>query len=425
MKKNLAIMLFSDRKYMFALGTFIINIKQFVKNYDSILIYNSDFSSEDEQNINKIDDKCIFIKYTFDDFIEEFNFDKDQIKNLDAIKRYSHISPVKFKMFTHLNEYKTIILFDTDMLLLSDINDILNDNYNIAWRDEQLISEKLTRSGYSIDKIKKIGLLDTYSKATTPNGGFIIINDNFDYMLAYNTAFNYFKKYFLIHPFLMGEITLGYVRFILNLNLFPVDHNIYNAFPNMINLKTKLIHFLGNYKPWNRQFIQYIYCQWIYNYIEYTMITGHKDSQVKIFDNIGEDFILKENNKEKWNKIFNINKFIYPSELKPRLDFEQKYFIFDYNDYLYYEILSPSWLFESYCCRMWIRGSYVCNNTILIEKINEIIKKNERFLNKLSNKNGFGCESLYTDIRNIQENFNWLYIVTSDIRSFFHTFNRG
>ena len=56
-KKNLAIYLFANKKFLFALGTFIINLKDKFNKYDCIIIYHQDFNDDDMDNIRKIEKK--------------------------------------------------------------------------------------------------------------------------------------------------------------------------------------------------------------------------------------------------------------------------------------------------------------------------------------------------------------------------------
>ena len=229
-------------------------------------------------NIRKIEKKVMFIKYDTSDFCKEFNYTENQIKDISAIKRFTVLGITRFKIFKHLREFKTVILFECDMLLTDDISELLSIDYNIAWKTDvgSTILGKIKYTGIPEEKIQHLPVYSIYQKAITPNAGFVIINDNFDYESAYLTAFNYVKNYFLIHPFLIGEYTLAYIKHILNLKLLEVDRKIYNVTPINVTLKTKLIHFFSEYKPWKKEYIQYAFRKWIDYYFEYIKITKNK-----------------------------------------------------------------------------------------------------------------------------------------------------
>lgn len=416
MKKKLAIMLFANKKYIFALGTFIINLKKYI-SYDCIIIYNSDFSYDDEISIKKIETNIHFIKYTIDDFCNEFSFKKEFIESLPAIKTYGHISPVKFKIFTHLDDFSSIILFDCDMLLLDNISELLNDNYNIAWKTDanSTILSKLKMFGYSIENMKKIGLYDIYSKAITPNGGFFVVNDNFDYKYAFNIAHDYFKKYFPIHPFLMGENTFAYINHILKLNLLEADKDIYNVFPHLITLRSKLIHFFRDCKPWNKEYIQYSFREWVNNYLEYVKITNSTSNQVKIFNNIGQEYIVKHSHNEKWNFILKNIGFKYPTELIPRFILTDSALAFDYNSYITYDIFLKDMYSNRYSCRLWVLDNHPIGKEIIKKEIFNIIDKYKN-LKYIQYNKSIGCETHAVFAKNIQTVFDDIYNYTKEIR---------
>ena len=185
-KKNLAIYLFANKKFLFALGTFIINLKDKFNKYDCIIIYHQDFNDDDMDNIRKIEKKVMFIKYDTNDFCKEFNYTENQIKDISAIKRFTVLGITRFKIFKHLREFKTVILFECDMLLTDDISELLSIDYNIAWKTDvgSTILGKIKYTGIPEEKIQHLPVYSIYQKAITPNAGFVIINDNFDYESA-------------------------------------------------------------------------------------------------------------------------------------------------------------------------------------------------------------------------------------------------
>lgn len=410
-KQERAIMLFADKKYFFALCTFIINIKQYIK-YDCIVVYHTDLNEEDQIIAKKFEKNINFIKYDYKDFAEEFGSNEDTVKSIQSIKDYS-LSMLRFKIFKHLREFKMVILLELDMLLRGDLSELFDKDYNIAWKaDNVSISGKLQAFGYSIEKMKELGMYEIYSKATTPNAGFIIVKDNFDYELAYAKAYEFFKKYFFEHPYLMGELNFGYIRYILNLKLYEVDPTVYNAFPHLITTKSKLIHFFRNTKPWDNDYIQFIFNDWVRNYIKYTEVSQQKSDRVTIFENIGSSYLASEYCHRKLKK-FNIYGLRYPRDLKMGISKDNNVISFTYSQHVIYDIRSNFMDNNSCVCRLWIiRGAQ--NEKTLQEKIAELVNTGE--FNYIEYTNSFGCQTKRTDLNKAQQYFDNLYEATSIIR---------
>ena len=414
-KKDLAIYLFANKKFLFALGTFILNLKDKFPKYDYIIIRHQDFSEEDMENIRKIEDKVIFEKYDRNDFCKEFNFSEEQIANIHAIQRFTVLGITRFNFIKYLRKFRTVILFECDMLLTNDISELLTRDYNIAWKtDGGTIASKINYTGVSPEIVQKLPVYDIYKKAITPNAGFIVINDNFDYEKAYSTAFEYVKKYFLIHPFLIGEYTFGYIKHVLNLNLHEVDPQIFNVTPENVTLHTKLIHFFAEYKPWSKEYIQYAFRQWIDYYFKYVEITRCPSDLVTIFENIGQRYIKLAYTKERWLRVFNSG-FTYPRDLILQPTLNRAVLSFKYNNRIGYDIDTPIFLDELYTCRMWIFDDNSPEITSLRAAIAQIVKTNEDII-FLEYKQSFGCRTRMVGRGKLQNAFNKLYEVTSEIR---------
>ena len=149
------ILLFSNRKYLFALGTFLINLKKYV-SYDGVIIYHDDFTIDEQDSLKKIEPKIKFIRYGIDEFVKEFDLDRKKVESYSFIKNYTALAVVKFKIFKHLEEFSTMVLFDLDMVLLDDMNDLFEKEYDVAWRNGGLtIRAGLGKRGFSDGFLKK------------------------------------------------------------------------------------------------------------------------------------------------------------------------------------------------------------------------------------------------------------------------------
>lgn len=85
-------MLVANASYAFALGAFLINIRNTDINSkieEIVVIYDGDF---DIEGLNKIDNRLKFVRYTLNDWCTELSDRKEFGYNEKAIKRYSHLA---------------------------------------------------------------------------------------------------------------------------------------------------------------------------------------------------------------------------------------------------------------------------------------------------------------------------------------------
>lgn len=281
MKSDTVICLFANKKYFYVLGTFITNLKDKFPHFDYIYIFHDDLDDSMIDIIKTLESNIRFIRYDINSFVNEFKFNKKDIINLQSIKIYTILTIVKFKIFNLLNDFIRVIYFDIDMLLLDDISEILSFNYNIAWRsDIDKLIAKLQYFNKDFKVQRNSIIFNIYSKALHPNGGFFIINDNFDYNKCLKDSFDYFCKYFLLHPFMIDEATFSYVVYKNKLQLLELNKDIYNVNPKCLTHESKLLHFYGPYKPWQKNHLEVGYNEWIKYYKKFLITTGIKPWEI-------------------------------------------------------------------------------------------------------------------------------------------------
>lgn len=376
--KKRAIVLNTNGKYLFACGTMILNIMDKIENFDNIIVYYSDVPQEHIESLKKIDKRIICEEVTIESLNREFYNDENIIVNSIFVKRYTHLPFAKIKIFNLLKEYSQVIFFDLDMLILDSINDILNKKYfDIIWRnDNQTIYDKISRYATQNDKIDE---LDLYKKITTPNGGLIIVNRNFNYNEAFNIGKNFIRTCLSHHPFLIDELTFGYIAYKLKLSVNNVNGRIYNTFPNYLTSESKLPHFLGNFKPWQSETIQLLFPQWGKYYKKYCELTENRDDNIKVYENI---YKLIYNDKYYNTWISLINSYDFPKSLKINSDINKQILEITYNNSLKYYIKSH-FLFNSFSIYLDIDKLAINNITDLISQINILLStfKNLKFEN--------------------------------------------
>lgn len=365
LKLNCAVILISNSKYFFALCVFLLNLKQYFKNFDAIVLYTDGLSNNEINILKQITDnyKPIIIKtYTISEFEKDFVHNK-QDASFDNffLKRFSHLVVTKFKILEFLDYFKKIIFFDTDMIIRGSFDEILNLQYDIAAAiNSDTIFERVKRYSINrpnvckfIENIKNTELEKIYNRSKTVNGGLFIINDTFDYNNAIKEATYFTQEYFKIHPYLFDELLFGYLINILNLKCFHLDRKVYNVLPNDVTQKSKIIHCYSTHKPWNNKYSQIFFYDWVQNYNNYlNKYNGYKSSEVIIYDNIGKEYknFLQSkdilNNMNFWNKfIFKIINNLPTKKINYTFDISKHYFQFYIDKYpknLHYEILKKN-----------------------------------------------------------------------------------
>ena len=414
--KGRGILLFSNRKYLFALGTFLINLQNYV-SYDGVIIYHDGFTAEEQRAIVSIEPKVRFIGYGLDDFVAEFGFDKEKLKDIFFINRYTVLAVVKFKIFQHLTEFSSLILFDLDMLILDRMDELLAEDFDVAWRnDGSTIKDKLNAWGYSDKDIREIGMYDDYNKTLTPNAGFIVVKNTFDCGRAYEECVKYIREYGMKHPYSIDEVMFGYVVAKLKLSAYYVDKYIYNVFPTDVTRKSKLIHFLADYKPWDNQMVQTVYRDWMSNYDKYVALTGYPSQEVYCYNNVSE-CIVQGHYQKNWEELIYKYGFNYPSELRMEPYLRGAFLVFSYKGALLYKIES-AWGDACFYCWLWLEKGFP---NISIKEIREELYKIASESNGLfeyqENEIGLGIRSIKKNIYNIPETFDKIYKRTDVIRN--------
>lgn len=343
--KKRAVLLISDYTNLFVLGTFIFNLMDKFNNFDKLFIIENDIPDDICAKLKRIDKRIEIIKYYEKDFVEEFKINLDRFKQTDYYRRYTLLTSLKFFIFKFLDEYDQVIFFDTDMLIKYPIDEIINYDYNIAWRsDKQSIYFKIIRGGMKDEELINIDEYEDYKKINTPNGGFFIVNNNFDFKKAYEIAKRYLIRACSLHPYSIIETLFGYVVAKLKLKVLQIDADIYNVYINNVKSYSKLIHFIGEqYKPWHSSIIQNLFPQWIeyYKKFESTIKLTYK---VQTYENTNT-LILNDYYLNKWTQI--LNKLIYPKYITIKPIINNKIIQFTYINSIDF-FIETEWLFNRY-----------------------------------------------------------------------------
>lgn len=103
---------------IFAIATTIINFKKCYNGSDyEFVIFNDGNISQKDIDLIKSINKTKFIKYNFP-------FEKEFSNNNLSVKHFTNMVFAKFECLNLLNEYKTVIFTDYDIVILDDISEL-------------------------------------------------------------------------------------------------------------------------------------------------------------------------------------------------------------------------------------------------------------------------------------------------------------
>lgn len=406
-RKKLAVVLFTDNNYLFACGTFLINLLEKIPQADAFIVYYYDIKYELIEKICKIDSRIKFVNYPPEDFIDEYFSGDFKVLNLPFVKRFTHLALSKFKVFLLLDEFEQVVFFDTDMLLTDNIDSLLSKKeYNIIWKsDKTSVLYKINLIKYDTEKSRlDIKDYDTYDNIDTPNGGFFIINNNFDYQKAYDLSIQFLMRSCKYHPCAIDEILLAYVSYILNLKILDVDPQIYNVLPENFNTNAKLLHFMKQFKPWSHKYVQLIYNKWIENYNKFREYTNISSRHVVYYNEIG-NVLFANMRYDFYNQVVKSN--IFPEKLKVSTELKNASLRLYYNNHIWFSITK---LYMGPACviHFVVLKTYVVENDIFYRSFEEFIINNKDYEN-VSNDEAYILRTKKIDVSNVQYIFDKLY----------------
>ena len=364
-------MLVANASYAFALGAFLINIRNTDINSkieEIVVIYDGDF---DIEGLNKIDNRLKFVRYTLNDWCTELSDRKEFGYNEKAIKRYSHLTFAKHKIFELLEESERVIYSDLDILLRGNLAELAEIDADILWRDGAKFVDKFARAQ------KGAPLLDINCDKDTPapNGGLIVVRDSIDYKKAYNEAVSYMRRYIPYMTATVDEQIFAYVAVKMKLNQKTLSKYRYNVLPHFCRSESRLIHFMGAAKPWNDLMLQALFPDWRNNYEIFNALTDGKYHSDKIcFDDFSIGKLVQKNiNLDRWERLFRENYLILPKDLHIDTVFSSHNLRLNFDSDVYFEILYIGGV-ESTVCRVCVN---IKKLNIVTEAFYEELKKIE------------------------------------------------
>lgn len=420
-KHDKAILFIANRSYLFALGTMIVNIQALDVDFDEIIVINSDFEQEDKKLILDVEKKCRFIDYTIDDFFSEFFIDGFSKKGHSFIKRYSHLSYIKIKIFELLEHYRRILFLDLDMLIKGGIDYLFNLECDIAWRSGENFETKFSRSGLNMSNFDELGFID--KKTITPNGGLFFVRDTIDYKSVYKSAKEFIRKYVVIFSEAIDELAFSFVVYKENLRLEQLDRFLFNSYLQWANVNTYIIHFAGGVKPWNNVITQSVYKEWILYYKEFSKKVNKSFDSVKVYNNIGHDLFRPDYFRKRWQEFLGNPDFVFPYGAKFNFNLMEDRILFNIRKSLQYEVktfmFNASKFVVSVYCNEDDYKNYFLDELLKKLPLKKKVKKNYcLFSERIGNKD------VYKLLNNIHNFINKRNLYSNNLSNGFNNYSK-
>jgi lipopolysaccharide biosynthesis glycosyltransferase len=224
-----------------AIAALILNIAETNNSLvDNIIVFHDGISKKDQKLINKII-PVQFCVYKYHGNTNRFN---------DVVNKYfSTMIFCKYECFKLLNEYKTVIWTDYDVVLNNDISELLMP----------------ASSGFRMmpdihNNVKSMFFPEINSEIINYNlnipGICMPLFVLFDNMIKYNEYYEYCLKQtdkYAPYLYLPEQCVINLLLQDYNIDIEPIDFNIYCANPRLttINNVTKIIHAYSQPKFWN------------------------------------------------------------------------------------------------------------------------------------------------------------------------------
>jgi len=252
-KKNTALVFGITSNYVFALANTLIGLKKNNKKFwDDIIVYVDDIDEGLIMKINKIT-PCKIIKY------EMKNVENRLSSSL--LEQYSIATFYRFECFNLLNEYKTVIWNDVDILIKGDISGL------VKYGQETGFSLTLNTLGLKNEANFNELILDYDMFAPLYNAGIMVIHDSLiNYAEMYSWCIN--KTIELGKKLRWGDqaiLNLLIQEYSITVDLIDIDKYCCHPTHKEYIKGAAIIHAYGVDKFWNCQNYKDTFPEWLEN----------------------------------------------------------------------------------------------------------------------------------------------------------------
>lgn len=207
------------------------------------------------------------------------------------------------------------------------------------------------------------------------NGGLFYATDSINYQQCIIDAKSFIQKYAEYFHNSIDELAFAYTAYKNRLPLTSLDHRIYNVYPKLSTYQSKIIHF-ASFKPWDNEFRQLTFPQWLHYYYQCTEITNCTSEKVIDFGPSGQQ-LRKIENESTWLYFLNRTKLDIPSTLNLRFEFHTEKLYIDYYKGIYFEFTNH--LYHNYSISFIIESWDIVFEQEIIHYFHDLIAQNKEF----------------------------------------------
>lgn len=269
----------------------------------------------DSNKINEFDDLRRLVEYYHKE-LKLIKYDDTRVKAVSSlmtssfIKRYSTIVFSIFETFKLLNEYKNVLVLDSDLLIRAPIDDIKNQGM-LAYRTARPINSALREPK------------EEFHSKYTPNAGVVFLNDKIpNYNDITEKCYDILKEYADDINLTYEEVVLGILFSRLGIksssDMQEYNYTIARSNKNCLGgLSAKIIHYINVEKPWKSAVVRRITPEYTENILLLDRILKKEGTNPAIagstfYDSVRMNFCL-EFNRQIYEALINtIPRTFYP-----------------------------------------------------------------------------------------------------------------
>ena len=229
-KKQTAIVFGITKELTFALANVIMGIKKYSPTFaDKIIVYHDGINPKDQSILMNIL-PCRFIDYEFP-IKDKQNFDPF------FFNQFSSMAYSRFECFNLLNEFKTVIWLDVDILIQKDITGLMDySETGLGILPGDLLKHNLIEpiEGYAMNKLGYW------------TGTIIFTEQIKDYEKMTEWCYEKLQEY-ASKLYLPDQAIINILIMAFNIDVMEIDKDIYCAHPIAPNVKDAII--VHSYRP--------------------------------------------------------------------------------------------------------------------------------------------------------------------------------
>lgn len=272
-KKDRAIVLGGTGNIAFSIAHMVMQLKEYMyEDIDNIIIFYDDWLESDMKIIKSLCDKCIFIRYSLDDFLKKMKVNSINLESGGLI-HWKHMVYSIYELFNLLDKYHKVLWLDCDIIIRDNFKEIFEFN-SIAMR-RGIVAKLSTSIGMKIENDEFIY-----------NSGVVLACDDINYKTLADECYSITRKQFDVIKY-PDQTVLTYIcnKYNIKVHNLSSDYHYYaTARTNDDFYSAKIIHTPSeNSKPWNNSLFMIIFSEFCKHYRYWISLGGSKCINKKEF----------------------------------------------------------------------------------------------------------------------------------------------